>query len=104
MTPLTAISGIEKLPELRQQAESTLREIAHEFGLTADEDFVGLAELLLVLYATVYPTAHNLSVLVRQVQLYLDQIGGDIKQAEQDVSSGLNGLRKYQGPHPVIPL
>lgn len=104
MTPLTAISAVEQLPEIAREAESTLREIAHEFGFTSEEDFVGLAEFLLLLYATVYPTMHNLSVLIRQAQLYLDQLGGEIKQAEQDVSSGLGGLRQYQGPRPVIPL
>lgn len=101
---MTPIAAIEALPEIAEQAKSTLRELAHEFGFTEDEDFQGFLLFLLDAYAIVYPTMHNLSVLIRQAQLYLDQLGGDISQAESDVGSGLNGLRKYQGPHPVIPL
>lgn len=66
------LSGVAKeLPAV----ETLAREIAHEFGLTGDEDFQGLYLLIALLYNFVYPTMHDLSVLIKQTSAYLDSLG-----------------------------
>lgn len=89
MTPLTAL---ELAPEAAESIEGLAKELAHEFGLTREEDFQGLYLLLIVLYQTVYPTLHNLNVLIKQVQLYVEQLGPSVADAEKQVSKGIGQI------------
>ena len=99
MASLVAGELIKNAPEIKAQAESMAREIAREFGLDAEADFIGLYELLILGYVFVYPTMHNLSVLVKQTQNYLEGLGADVKKAEVDLGEiphitwpGLKGI------------
>ena len=98
MASLVAGELIKNAPEIKAQAESLAREIAREFGLTSEADFIGLYELLLLTYVTVYPTAHNLNVLIKQVQLYLEGLGSDVKTAEKETQDFFRGIPHITWP------
>ena len=89
MTPLIALEGAGKAAE---ELVPVMREIAHEFGFTSEEDFLGLYEAIVLVYSLGYPTVHNLNVLIKQVQNYLEQLGSEVKKAEVDVQKGLSEI------------
>lgn len=66
--------GLKYAPEVKAKAESLAKEIAHEFGLTKEEDFVGLYELMLLLYGPakmVYDTIKVLNVALQNAAIWL---------------------------------
>ena len=66
--------------------------LAEQFGLTQDDNFDGIFPLLLALWGSgipisVYQFFHNLLVLEKQIQQYLESLGADIATAESTLNS-----------------
>lgn len=68
--------GLKYAPEVKAKAESLAKEIAHEFGLTKEEDFVGLYEVMLLLYEPAMLAYDTLKALNNALQVAVKFMGG----------------------------
>lgn len=68
--------GLKYAPEVQAKAESLAKEIAHEFGLTKEEDFVGLYEVMLLLYQPAMLLYDTLKALNNALNVAVRFMGG----------------------------
>lgn len=75
-------------PAEEEKAKTLVKYLAEAFGLTSEDDFVGLYELALVLYGSGIPTAiydsfKTVALILRQISTYLGQLGADVSAVDR---------------------
>lgn len=86
MIPGIAANEIKK--EITPENVKKLKDfLAEEFGLNQDADFEGIYPLILALWGSgipqgIYKFFHDLHVLEKQIQIYMETLGSDISAAE----------------------
>lgn len=87
-----------------QNAKKLIEYLKEEFGLTEDVDFEGIYPILALMFEHrdvikgMYMFFHDLHVLEKQIQNYLELLGADIGKAEKIVGEGAEiGLKERTG-------